>query len=446
MTVALGNVAEFAGFTTASPVSIEFTPAATARGIEVAIVQTDATDDQITSVTVEGVAMARVDSATDTVTELARVYWYHLSGTFTNGVALTIEITHTGTVNPKWATVHSVTAGAATEIITTGKLEANQANPQIALDTGATESLRMSILFSGDASPAALTPLAGMEAHSAATNHDFGINVALVGRQTTASTGSFTIGYTVGTDDVAMVAVAIQEVSAGTTVTPAVIAVTASLPTPAVLAASIVTPAAVAAVAALPTPSILAASKVTPATVAAVAALPTPSILAASRVTPATIAAITALPTPTIIVDGGPAVVTPATISVLAAVPTPLILAAVRVTPVAIIVSVTLPTPVASVGALVLPTTISLVVALPTPTLLAASTVNPATIALLVGLPTPLILIPATVTPATIDLIVGLLTPLIIVAVPTFWQPAPVVYTLNPAAYVPVRAGDDPPW
>lgn len=246
----------------------------------------------------------------------------------------------------------------------------------------------------------------------------------------------------------AQLVVEIKAAGGGTpaTVTPAVIAVTASLPAPAVLAASTVTPAAIATVATLPTPTLLAAARVTPAVIATITVLPTPSILAAALVAPATIAAITALPTPTIIVDGGPAVVTPATISVLAALPTPSILAAVVVTPAGIAISITLPTPVASAGALVLPATIGLVVALPTPTLLAASTVNPATIALLVGLPTPLILVPATVTPATIGLIVGLPTPLIIVAVPTFWQPAPVAYTLNPAGYDPITAGDDPPW
>jgi hypothetical protein len=53
-----------------------------------------------------------------------------------------------------------------------------------------------------------------MEALVAGNGHDFGNFVAAMGEQTTAASGSFTIGYTVTTDDVAMCAIAIQEVAA----------------------------------------------------------------------------------------------------------------------------------------------------------------------------------------------------------------------------------------
>lgn len=216
MTVARDAVLEFLTFTTTSPATLSFTPVGTPRGITVVIAHGAVSTDLITSVTYGGVAMARIGTAVDTAGEAGRVYTYFLGASIPTGTQ-TVSIVHTGSADVKWACVQSVTAAADTEVVTSAVLQAgNQADPQIALNTVATESLRNSILYSGLPTPTTdLTVLSGMEAISAANTVDFGAFCALFGEQTTAGSGSFTIGYTALTDDVAMSAIAIQEVAGG---------------------------------------------------------------------------------------------------------------------------------------------------------------------------------------------------------------------------------------
>jgi Ethanolamine utilization protein EutJ (predicted chaperonin) len=68
-------------------------------------------------------------------------------------------------------------------------------------------SLRYCCIFSGLPNVTDLTMLSGM---TAVHDLDRGLNVDRQDRQTSSASGSFTIGYTSATDDVAMVAVAIQ--------------------------------------------------------------------------------------------------------------------------------------------------------------------------------------------------------------------------------------------
>lgn len=63
------------------------------------------------------------------------------------------------------------------------------------------------------------------------------------------------------------------------TVTPAVIAVTVTVPTPTVLAAAVVTPAVVALAVTVPTPTIQSGAVVTPAVVAVTVTIPTPTVI-----------------------------------------------------------------------------------------------------------------------------------------------------------------------
>lgn len=230
--------------------------------------------------------------------------------------------------------------------------------------------------------------------------------------QTPAPTSSASVGW-------GQIVLEIKAAGGAATVTPAVIAVTAALPTPTVLAAATVAPAVIPASASLPTPTILAAANPTPAVIAAVAALPTPSILAAAKVTPTVIAATVTLPTPTIDVASGATTVNPAVIAATVALPTPTVL-------------------VQGADQTVTPATIAATAALPTPTILAAVTVTPSTIAVLVGLPTPTVIGETTVMPATIAITVTFPGPTIIIGAMTFWTP-------NPAGYDPVLAGDTPP-
>lgn len=216
MTVARDAALEFAEFTTTSPATLSFTPTGTPRAITVEICTVEIADS-ITGVTYGGVTMARIDSAVkDAPGEAGRVYTYFLGASIPTGTQ-TVSIAHDGSATQKWALVRSFTAGADTEVVTFNQLVGIQANPSIALDTGATESLRTAILYSGVGALSGFVELSGMEAVAAGEGNDFGNETTVGGVQTTAATGSFTIGWTAASDDVAMVAVAIQEVSgAGT--------------------------------------------------------------------------------------------------------------------------------------------------------------------------------------------------------------------------------------
>lgn len=214
MAVANGTIAEFSAWGVTTPVSIEFTPVNAAKGIVVAAVINGAVDDQFTGITVEGVAMSRVDFAIDSAGETGRAELWFLAGLFASGVAQTIQITTTGGAGTKWATVASVTSVSTPEIADSGKLEGDQANPQIALDTFPSSSLRMAVVFSGHDAAATLVAVTGMVTATGTAEHDFGTAVAKLGRQSTWS-DQYTIGWTAASEDVAMVAIAIGEAAAG---------------------------------------------------------------------------------------------------------------------------------------------------------------------------------------------------------------------------------------
>lgn len=246
------------------------------------------------------------------------------------------------------------------------------------------------------------------------------VNVAY--RIATLTGDTFSVAGLTGATQHTLALLAFEEVSTGgaATVTPAVIAISASLPTAGITAGAVVTPAVIPATAALPLPTAQGQARTTPAVIPVTASLLTPAVLAAAAVTPAVIPVTVGLPIPTINVAGGPTTVTPAVIAATVLLPTPAILAAARVTPAVIPITVSLPTPTINVAGgpvVATPAVIAVTVNLPPPAILAAARVNPSTIAVLVSLPTPALLGGGSVSPDTILLTVTLPTPVVIVGV-----------------------------
>jgi len=193
---------------TPDPFTFSHTPVGTPRGVLVLIVHRESADEIDGVVSYGGVAMARVVTAVDTVGEACRSYAYFLGEGVPAGTQ-TVSIAHVATAAAtKKAVCITVTAAGSTEIGASGIAQGDQADPQIALDTTTESSLRYCCIFSGLPNETDLTMLSGMTAvHSL----DRGANVDRQDRQTSPASGSFTIGYTAASDDVAMVAVAIQE-------------------------------------------------------------------------------------------------------------------------------------------------------------------------------------------------------------------------------------------
>lgn len=196
----------------ADPYTFDHTPSGTPRGIAVFLNQATS-GDMVSGVTYGGVAMSRVQIASDTATEPWTCYCYFLGASIPTGTQ-TVSIDHTGGTSGTTAFYCvSVTAAADTEIGTSAIDEGDQANPSAALDTGSNSSLRYAFIRSGLPN---VTDLALLTDMSAVLSEDHGASVTRLDRQTTASTGSFTIGWTSSSDDVAAIYIAIQEVAAAT--------------------------------------------------------------------------------------------------------------------------------------------------------------------------------------------------------------------------------------
>lgn len=199
---------EFATFTTTSPATVSHDPGAVARGIVVEIDHGTDSADLITAVTYGGVLMQRKITALDSAGEPGRSYLYFLGKGIPSG-AQTVSITHTATATVKHATVASMTAPGDTQVVASGVDQADQSNPAVALDSGTALALRYGVIYSGLDAVASLTPTAGI---TAIHDHDFGTFVSRFDRQTSGGSGSFSLGYTAASDDVAMCAVAIASI------------------------------------------------------------------------------------------------------------------------------------------------------------------------------------------------------------------------------------------
>jgi hypothetical protein len=369
MTVAFDAQLDLGSFTTTSPDNTTFTPAGTPRGIVVVIAQNADSTDIISGVTYGGVAMGRVTTDADASGETGRVYAYFLGESIPTG-AQTVAISHTGAATVKWAACYSVTAADDTEIGDFGQTSGDQADPTIALDTGSVTSIRFGIIHSGRNARIDLTAFAGMEAWADGPTIDYGNQVAIAGRESSPSSGSFNFGYTVVSDDTAMVAVAVQEV---VTATPATV-------TPAATARSFTVNAATAAGKAVSAPAATARSFTVDAVVvkgsavrssaATTTAIVIPQVTAGAADTPAT---VTPDPIAGVFdllasVQVGGAVVSLGTNSYAIVVPQATPSSPASVAPAATVTTVTLPLVTVS-GGTVVETGMSVAVTMPTPTL-----------------------------------------------------------------------------
>jgi len=201
--------------TTPDPFTFDHTPSGTPRGVIVEItVNADAGADKIDGVVSYGsVAMARVATgfASDTAGEPGSAYIYYLGSGIPTGIQPVSINYNPSPGGTKQAVCITVTAAADTTEATSNKISGDAANPQIALDSGADSALRYFVINSGLPNVTDLTLVASM---STVDSTDHGARVTRFDRQTTAASGSVTVGYTSASDDVAMIAIALKEVAA----------------------------------------------------------------------------------------------------------------------------------------------------------------------------------------------------------------------------------------
>lgn len=228
MAVAFDAATESARTGTTDPHTFTHTPTGTPRGVILTAVNGNASTDFITSVTYGGVAMGEVLQATDTVTEPGNAQiWFLGSSIPTGQQTVSIDLTSATTTDIHFVCI-TVTASADTYVHTSGRVQENAANPSVTLDPGARTSMAFAALYGGGASPASFTPNGNC---TAVHDHDLGAFYSSVIRQTTAASGSFAIGGTAASDDVAFVACTVTE-KASPTVSPTAGPATAAPGTP----------------------------------------------------------------------------------------------------------------------------------------------------------------------------------------------------------------------
>lgn len=188
------------------------TPWKKPRGIIVGIVHGVVSTDVVTGVTYGGVAMTRVTTAADTVTEPGRVYIYFLGSGIPEG-AQTVAVTKTGTdATTAWCL--ALDADGDTSVNTSGVVQENAANPSVTLGTGSTfDGFVFGIFYSGlaNVNPPSIQDGVGLTRVLASSvgGRDFGafVGAANYGEKKGANVVA---NFISATDDAAFAAVAID--------------------------------------------------------------------------------------------------------------------------------------------------------------------------------------------------------------------------------------------
>lgn len=216
MTIAFDAATTSSGWTTTpDPFTFNHTPVGTPRGVVLLLGAATNTDVYDGTITYGGVNMTRVLYADDSTGEQVSSYIYFLGTSIPTGTQA-VSIPHTASGHSKIAFCITVTADGDTEIVDSDILEGDQANPQITLDSGTVTALRCFVIGTGHNSASSLTLISGMSSVGSGTT---GTRSIVAARETSPSSGSTTVGWTATSEDVAMSAVAVREISANTTIT-----------------------------------------------------------------------------------------------------------------------------------------------------------------------------------------------------------------------------------
>lgn len=184
------------------------------QGVIVMCINTTSSDN-ITAADWGGTALAEIATATDTAGETGRTEAYFLGVGVPTTDNPTVTCTTTGSGSAKWGFSIALTgSGDLTLAGTTGFCTAaeNQANPSCSITGISGTSYAVAGLFDGQNS---VTGTAGTGFTLGSTN-DFGTKTSYSEYATTEqASGNWTCGFTIVTDDVAMVCIAVQEPQGG---------------------------------------------------------------------------------------------------------------------------------------------------------------------------------------------------------------------------------------
>jgi len=192
---------------TSDPFTFNHTPVGTPKGVVVAVMNYDTATDQVVGVTYGGVSMTEIAQAADTAGEPSNTQMWFLGASIPTGTQ-TVSVDMVGANGDDMFMVcATVTASTDTEVIDFDSISEDASNPQAVMTAGGRTAIAFAALASGaDSAP---TPLTGVtNLHS----NDSGAERQHFAQQTTPATGNFTIGWTLGTDDVSFVALSVSEI------------------------------------------------------------------------------------------------------------------------------------------------------------------------------------------------------------------------------------------
>jgi hypothetical protein len=192
------------------------------KGVVIAILHGSSSTDHVTatagSVTYGGSNLTRIVRATDTAGEAGAAELWFLGSSVPQGTQ-TVSYANGGSTDDFHAVCITLLGDSNLEIIDFDSVSENTTNPQVTLQYSAktgTSAMAFGALYSGATLPSSLGSITNcVSIHDAVVTAS---SCTEVQRQTTAQTGTgdFTIGFTVGTDDVAYVAMVVAEMGAAT--------------------------------------------------------------------------------------------------------------------------------------------------------------------------------------------------------------------------------------
>ena len=210
MTIGFGtNFLESIRTATTDPWTFAYTPLEALKGVIVAVIHGVSSTDHVVSMTFDGNAMTRINTATDTATEPGRAdLWRYFADIPVATATISADLASATTDDIHFVVI-PLTGAANLEVVDSDLINENATNPSRTLQYGGRMCAAVAALYGGGAAPTSFTENANC---TRVHDHDLGAFYAVVLRQTTPGTADFAIGGTAAADDVAYVAAAISEV------------------------------------------------------------------------------------------------------------------------------------------------------------------------------------------------------------------------------------------
>ena len=198
----------------ADPQTFSHNPVGTPRAVVILAAHNTISTDIIDGpVTYGGAALTRIASNVDAAGEPGRAYAYFLGSSIPTDDPATVSIGRNQSTQSMVAYCVTFTAAADTEVIDFDGIDGGDpANPSVTLNFGGRSAVSVGIEHSGINLPSNITENGDM---TRLGDHDYGNQVVVASRLTTAQTSDHAFGYTSSAEDVALTALAIAEVATG---------------------------------------------------------------------------------------------------------------------------------------------------------------------------------------------------------------------------------------